>query len=278
MKARFLILIIALCTSGCFMTLIGSPNRTAYAKYDWDTQHPQVVHVHVYLDKGVSEAHARKLMAQWTDQEARLYGLDLQPTGFEPMPRNFGLFHNTMLDQVDAVPLKGDDDRVFYFVNQRPQDYIYSYIGIFPLGIIPPEVVGEVDDPTMTHGWAWSHIESLPSMLLAPPTYATWHEFYHLIGSCPHGHDMGAPNGCYDHLHTLRTTHTTDGFYASMSADGNHLYHSRAEVNARLNGCHDPLVAFSTTHESYNGSVVPLPPVPDQQQALNSGAVSATHQ
>jgi hypothetical protein len=250
------------------MTTIGSQNPGAYQQYDWDRYHPRIVHVHVYLDKGVSEKRARELMAQWKGEDAGLYGIDLEPTGFDPMPRDFGMFHNSLLDQVDAIPLRGNDDRVFYFVNQRARDYIYSYMGIFPLGLIPPEVLGEVDDPTMTHGWVWAHAESLPSFIL-PPDYTTWHELYHLIGSCPHGDDMGAPGGCYDHIHTLKTTPTTNEFFASMSADGNHLYRSRAEVNARLAGWRDPLWPFATSHEPKNLPSTPLPPVPAEQQVSN---------
>jgi hypothetical protein len=239
-KVSFVLLLLALTTSAC-STTIGKHNLEEYGKHDWQFDRPRVVNVHVYLDRGVSETRARELMVQWREHEAKLYGLEINAYGFQELPRDFGFFHTSIMDQVAAIPLKDKDDRVFYFAAHGPQDFFYSYATL--LAFIPPEVLGEVEDQTMTHGWAWAHIESIPSMLL-PPADATTHEFYHLIGACPHGDDMGK-SGCYDRIFALKQAPSEDGFFAAMSLSG-HIYHSRAEVNSALAGWHDPLNPFAS--------------------------------
>ena len=216
--------------SSCFATSVGMWDEASYAAQDYGSW--RTVHVCVYLDQGVSREQAMDLMSDWTTKDANgaYFHLDVVPEGFWPLPRQ-GFLHSAILDQVAHIPLQGNCDRVFYFANRTAADYIYANLPA-AIGFFPPEVMGEVEDTTMTHGFAFAGADSLLTALMGTQ-YATWHEFYHLLGSCPHALSLKV---CYARFSMLTRLMGDDGFYPSMNLPGNGLFVSRAEVNKALAG------------------------------------------
>jgi hypothetical protein len=107
----------------------------------------------------------------------------------------------------------------------------------FIAGVPLPEVMGEVDDPTMTHGFAAAYAAS-PAALLYTPKAATSHELYHLLGSCPHAATL---DECYERISRLKHTEGDAGFYPSLDESGAQMFVSRDQVNERLAICSDSL-------------------------------------
>lgn len=220
----FLIALIGL--SGCFKTSIGSWNETKYRETDFGQW--RKVHVCVYLDEGVTRERAEYLLGDWSQNLAKLYRIDPVFEGFETLPRQ-GFLHNAVLNEVKDIPLKGDCDRVFYFANRGAGDYAYGWLP-FLAGVPLPVVMGEVDDPTMTHGFAAAYAAS-PAAMFYTPRAATSHELYHLLGSCPHAQTL---DECYERISRLKHTEGDDGFYPSLDASGAQVFMSRHQVNERL--------------------------------------------
>jgi hypothetical protein len=170
----------ALMLTGC--TTVGSWDQKTFEKHDFGAR--RKVDICVYLDSGVTQARAIELMRKWTDELGPKFGLDIRPQ-FQGSLERTAFWHNEILDQVTSVPLGPACDRVFYFVKYRGRDLAFQASGL-ALGMIGmPEVLGEVDDPTMTHGWAFAEINDLNGFLISPESITT-HELYHLLGSCPH--------------------------------------------------------------------------------------------
>jgi hypothetical protein len=239
------LLIVAILFAGCGGTFIGQWDEGAYSTHDFGAW--RQIHVCVYRDQGLSWPEAQRLIndSQWPARIGYYYHLELALEDRGVLPSDSS-WHDRMMDQVAAIPLDGDCDRVFYLPMHHAGDFLY---GTLPLaaGLALPEVAGEVDDPTMTHGWAWANSDSPLMALTYGPSYVIWHEFYHLLGGCPDQwwleHGMRA---CYDAIARLKGLAAKDSdFYPSWSnpADGggdDKVYLTRAAVNGRLAGWNDP--------------------------------------
>ncbi len=91
------------------------------------------------------------------------------------------------------------------------------------------EVLGAVDNATHTHGFVVANLGTV-DQLFSPPSAATVHEFYHLVG-CPHSLTL---TKCYHDISELKNhTDPAKGFVPGIDAKGQFLV-TRAEVNARL--------------------------------------------
>lgn len=222
----YLCLSLLLCS--CWVTSVGFWDEQSYGAQDYGSW--RTVHVCVYLDDGVSREQAANLMSDWTTKDAvgAYYRMDVVPEGFWRLPRR-GFLHNAIMDEVAHIPLHGNCDRVFYFANHSAGDYLYANLPIV-VGVFPPEVMGEVEDATMTHGFAFAEADSLVTGLMGTQ-HAVWHEFYHLLGSCPHSFTL---KQCYARISMLKRMNSEDGFYPSMNLPGNGVFLSRAEVNQTL--------------------------------------------
>jgi hypothetical protein len=220
--------------SSCYFTSVGHWNEDSYLAQPYGNW--RTVHVCVYLDEGVSKERAISLMSGWTkpDGVAHLYHMDVVPMGFWTLPRP-GFLHNTIMTEVAHIPIKKECDRVFYFAKHSVADYVYANAPTILLGVLPPEVLGEVDDTTMTHGWAFAAPDSVFSALDGPQ-HTTWHELYHLLGSCPHAWTL---KKCYARISMLKRMPSTDGMYPSMNLVGNQIFTSRALVNKVMAGYSD---------------------------------------
>lgn len=128
--------------------------------------------------------------------EAPKYGLDVRPMSFMPLVRN-GFFHTSIVKEIQAQALGPDCDRKLYFVGRNVGDFLWGDLAAAALPL--PEVLGEVDDATLTSGFVVASAISL-NQLFFSPYYATRHELYHLLG-CRQHYDMPA---CYREIAALK--------------------------------------------------------------------------
>jgi hypothetical protein len=227
-----LILIATVFLSGC-ATSIGRWDQTKYAATDFGSW--RQVNVCMYRDVGVPPERAQQLLRGTVD-EWKQYGIALNVIDRGELQRQ-GFWHNQLIDQIDSVPLTPSCDRVFWLVNRNAADYLYANGPAFlTLGtlVAMPEVLGEVDDPTMTHGWAVAYGDSLNTLLMRPAAVVK-HEFYHLVGSCPHSAKMDA---CYERIAELKHSQGRAGWYPSIGIKGQKLL-DRQEATRNLAAYHD---------------------------------------
>lgn len=194
---------------------------------------PREVRVCVYLDDGISAQDAAELLHSWDDQ-ASIYNLYIKPVSFEGLRRE-GFLHSQILGQVTRMPLPAECDRMLYFVNRNAGDALYGLVAA-ALGL--PEVLGEVDDTTLTRGYVVARRATMNQLVLSP-AHITEHELFHLLG-CPAHFNM--PD-CYRRIQSLKAEEAKrehDGFYRkngeppfypSFASGSYSMLVSRAEVN-----------------------------------------------
>ena len=217
---------------GC-ATSIGRWDQKKYAATDFGAW--RTVDVCMYRDLGIPVQRERQLLRN-TITEWKQYNVSLNIIDRGEMARQ-GFWHNELLNQIDAVPLTPPCDRVFWLVNRNAADYFYADGPAFlTLGtlIAMPEVLGEVDDPTMSHGWAIAYGDSFNSLLVRPSAVLK-HEFYHLVGSCPHGVTMDV---CYQRIEDLKHSQGRAGWYPSIGIDGQEFL-DRTEADRKLTSYSD---------------------------------------
>ncbi len=191
--------------SGCLFTSIGLDHPELLKSSDFGP--PQTVRLCVFLDDGVTPARARELLGSW-DSEAPKYALAVRPVSFQTLPRR-GFFHGGIVRQVQAQRLGPACDRNLYFVGRNAGDFLWGDMAAVALPL--PEVLGEVDDATLTSGFVVATAISLNQLLLSPYN-ATRHELYHLMG-CKQHYDMPA---CYEEIAALKRRErqlVEDGFF-----------------------------------------------------------------
>jgi hypothetical protein len=179
--------------AGCLMTSIGVEHPDLARSMDFGQ--PQTVHLCVYLDNGISAATAQQLLSSWSEQ-ANAFKLAIQVSSYQPLPRG-AFFHQALLDEIVAQPLSPDCDRALYFVNRDVGDFVWG--DMLALVLPMPEILGEVDDATFTHGFVVAKRLSFNQLVLSP-YLTTRHELYHLMG-CRRHFDM--PN-CYQSIQALK--------------------------------------------------------------------------
>jgi len=199
---------------------------------------PQQVRLCVELDDGVTEADARQLIGSW-NSEAPRYGLYVTPVSFEHHSRN-GFFHWQIMHDIEQIPLKAPCDRLMFFANRNFGDFLYGIAGL-ATGV--PEVLGEVDDTTLTHGFVYAKIAT-PNQLLIPPSAATRHEMYHLLG-CGQHFNMPA---CYVELQYLKSASKVMSETADESRPEDHFFPTYANRTASLVLTRDDANAMAGRH------------------------------
>ena len=194
---------------------------------------PQEVRMCAYLDDGITPEEATELLDSW-NQEASIYNLYVKPVSFEYMKRE-GFFHSQILDQAKKIPLGSSCDRVLYFVNRNLADVGY---GLAAAAAGLPEVLGEVDNPTLTHGFVVARRASISQVVMTPSS-VTQHELFHLLG-CPQHFDM--PD-CYRRIQSLKRVEAKlaesgyyeqqgeEPFYPTFASLTDSMLLSRAQVN-----------------------------------------------
>ncbi len=195
------------------------------------------VNMCVLLDKGVSREDAEALLATW-EEEASKYDLHVKAVSYEEMPRS-GFFSEQIMSQLNEIPLGSSCDRLIYFVNRNVGDYVY---GLTSISFGLPEVLGEVDDATLTRGYVVAKFGS-PNQVVLTPKRVAQHEIYHLLG-CPKHFDM--PD-CYRRIRDLKNVEARleeekyylksgeKPFYPTYASRSDSMLISRAQVNAYQN-------------------------------------------
>lgn len=228
-SASALLLGLILMVGGC--TSMGFDHPQLRDSLDFGPQ--REVRMCVYLDDGITQEEASQLLDSW-NEEASIYNLYVTPVSFEHLKRQ-GFFHWQILNQIEQIPVGPSCDRVLYFVNRNLADAAY---GLASTAVGLPEVLGEVDDPTLTHGYVVARRASLNQVFMTPSS-VTQHELFHLLG-CPQHFDM--PD-CYKRIQSLKKVETKlsgrgyyeqqgeEPFYPTFASFTDSMLLSRAQVN-----------------------------------------------
>jgi hypothetical protein len=219
--ARKSLLLFCFLLTGC-MTSMGHDDPAALARTSFGSR--QTVNMCVYLDDGVTATDAQNLLQSWND-EAEKYNLFVNPVSYQHRKRS-GFFYWEIMRDVESIPLKAPCDRVIYFANRSVGDFMY---GLATIAIGVPEVLGYVDDQTLTHGFVYANVAT-PAQLLISPHNTTRHELYHLLGC---GEHYNMPK-CYEQISQLKTAATGSDFFPTFENRQPLLLTTREQVNAKL--------------------------------------------
>jgi hypothetical protein len=183
---------------------------------------PEVLNVCLRVDEGIREDEARALVEDAWREEGKLYGVDVRLVQVKQWSRP-AFSMEPMLQALREEPLEAPCDRIFALVGRNVGDFLWGLVGV--------EILGAVNDETLTHGYAVARVASL-NQLLNPPTDVTRHEIYHLLGCGEHFH-MSA---CYDQIAQLKAWKREHGgdFFPAWDLINNRMLASRDEVNDRL--------------------------------------------
>ncbi len=177
----------------------------------------------LYLDTGISEQRARALIDEaWRDEAGR-YGLQLRVTRVIRWQRPAYTMEG-IIDGLLRQPLTPDCDRVFALVNRHVGDVLWGLT-------LLPEVLGAVNDETLTHGYAIVRRATL-NQLFASPAQIVRHELYHLLGCDAHF----KMRRCYEQIAALKRSKQAEhsDFFPAWDLINRRMLLSREDVNARL--------------------------------------------
>ena len=218
-QLRLLACLISLLLAGC--TAVGIHDPALRGQIDFGP--PDAVAICVYIDDGLTDADARTLVHDAWRKEEPLYRLTVSVVSVTHWPRP-AFTMNGIMRALRRQPLAAPCDRVLALIGRNAADFLFS---LLPL----PEVLGAVDDETLTHGYAVARWASL-NQVFTPPRAAMRHELYHLLGCDEH---FNMPR-CYEQIAYLKRwkrTHHSD-FFPAWDSIRKRLLTSRDEVNARL--------------------------------------------
>ncbi|WP_216964020.1 hypothetical protein [Lysobacter sp. MMG2] len=192
---------LALWMAGC--TSVGMHTRERFAH---DYGPPMQLRVCVLHTDDVTPQRIDTLIAA-VNKEFRSYGIDVVVPWARPWQRA-GFTHERLFDDIVRREVEAPCDRLVAFVDRNAGDALW--------GLVMPEVLGMVDDPTHTRGYVVATRVSL-NQVFTSPAKATVHEFYHLLG-CPHAESMDA---CYTRIVALKNARLADAdFVPGIDEDG----------------------------------------------------------
>jgi hypothetical protein len=217
--------LLAAVVAGC--TSVGFHDAESRAKLDFGE--PDRVALCVYVDAGIDEQEARQLIADAWDEEARLYALSVDVVKVVPWQRR-GFMMSGIIETITRESLAAPCDRVMALVNRNLGDVAWNLLQL-------PEVLGAVNDETLTHGYTVARRASVNQLFMSPATVAR-HEIYHMLG-CDEHFDM---DHCYRQIARLkRFKHARrDTFFPAWDAINKRIVGTRDEVNARLSVIETP--------------------------------------
>jgi hypothetical protein len=224
LRACALAFLLVLVLSGC--TAIGLHNAVARAQHDFGV--PDTVRLCLYLDDGVSEGWGRALIAAAWREEGQLYGLNVTVASVTRWRRP-GFTVEGILTAIQREPLVDGCDRVFALVGRHAGDALW--------GLFLPEVLGAVNDETLTHGYAVVHRASI-NQILTSPTDVVRHELYHLLGCDTHFR----MHRCYEQIARLKRwkQDNRSDFFPAWDLIRQQMLVSREAVNDRLKAASQP--------------------------------------
>jgi hypothetical protein len=218
-STRLANLLLAVALAGC--TSIGVHDQRLRQQIDFGARDDLALCL--YLDEGISEDRARALIGEAWRDEAPLFGLDVRVASVVRWKRP-AYTMGGIVDGLRREPLGPGCDRVLALIGRHLGDVLW---GLLPL----PEVLGAVNDETLTHGYVIAERATL-NQLFMPPAAIIRHELYHLLG-CDAHFQMGR---CYAQIAALKRWKRERGsdFLPSWDLINQCLLPTRDAVNARL--------------------------------------------
>jgi hypothetical protein len=204
---------------GC--TSIGLHSADARRQINFGS--PDAVRLCLYLDAGISARSARVLIDEAWRDEAPLYGLQITVAETTRWLRP-AFTMDGILDALTREPLRAGCDRVFALIGRHFGDVLW---GMF----LMPEVLGAVNDETLTHGYAIVRRATF-NQLISSPRQVVRHELYHLLG-CDQHFRMGR---CYEQIARLKAykrSHESE-FFPAWDLVNRRVLASRDAVNEAL--------------------------------------------
>lgn len=194
---------------------------------------PQTLALCLHVDEGIDEREARALVEEAWGEEGKLYALTITVAKVTPWKRRAFTLDGIM-DAITREPLEPPCDRVMALVGRIVGDVLWALIGL-------PEVLGAVNEDTLTHGYTVARRASL-NQVFSGPAAILRHELYHMLGCDEH---FNMP-GCYAQIARLkrwRADQASD-FFPAWDASQKRILPTRAAVNARLSGVDDAALAL----------------------------------
>ena len=205
-----LLVALAACTS------VGTHTRERLAL---DYGPPMQLRVCVLHTPDVAPRRIDALVAA-VNEEFQAYGITVVVPWVRPWQRA-GFTHERLFEDVAQRRLEAPCDRLVAFVDRNAGDALW--------GLLMPEVLGMVDEATHTRGYVVATRASL-NQLFVPPSKATVHEFYHLLG-CPHA---GSMDGCYRAIAALKRAHDASADFVPGIDPAGGFVTTREDANQTL--------------------------------------------
>jgi hypothetical protein len=214
-------LLLAGLSAGCTTIGIGTHAERG-APYSGKTE---ALRLCIYKDSNVSDASVNEIIGA-VREEFSPFGLRIEVPWIRKWDRPAFEMEGILKD-IAAKPLECPCDRLFAVVGRDGRDFVW--------GLMMPEVLGAVEDSTLTKGYAVGSVGSLNQVLsLQTPKDIAVHEAYHLLG-CKHG--LFA-DSCYRQVASIRRVaqynrEQGEDFFPAMSLSGR-IFWTRAEVDKTL--------------------------------------------
>jgi hypothetical protein len=197
--------------------------HSAPSRADRDFGPPDTLALCLLVDEGITEPAARAMIDEAWRDEGHLYGITINVVSITRW-RRASFTMDGIMGALLREPLGPQCDRLFALVGRHAGDVVWGLLGL-------PEVLGAVDDNTLTHGYAVVSRASLNQLFMSP-TSVVRHELYHLLG-CDEHFDMVR---CYDRIAALKRRKRQEGadFFPAWDAVNGRILASRDAVNAHL--------------------------------------------
>lgn len=203
--------------------MIGIPNPTALRNRDFGQA--EALRICIYKDVNLSDKSVEDMVSA-IGEEFASFGLRVEVPWIQAWPRPAFAMEGIIRD-IAARPLESPCDRLFALVGRNYKDFLW--------GIVMPEVLGAIEDITMSKGYVvavWGSFNQVLS--LQSPAQVAVHEAYHLLGC---GHGLLA-NPCYDQIVRIKRAARNNrqkgqDFFPAMTSSGKILW-TRGEVDRLL--------------------------------------------
>ena len=179
----------------------------------------------IYKDSSVSDASVDEIIGA-VREEFSSFGLRVEVPWIRKWDRP-AFEMQGILGDIAAKPLECPCDRLFAIVGRDGRDFVW--------GLMLPEVLGAVEDTTLTKGYAVGSVGSLNQVIsFQSPADIAVHGAYHLLG-CKHG--LFA-DSCYHQVASIRKVahynrERGQDFFPAMSLSGRTFW-TRDEVDKSL--------------------------------------------
>ena len=189
---------------------------------------PQTLALCLHVDDGIDEREARALVEEAWGEEGKLYALTIRVAGVTRWKRQ-AFTIDGLMEAITREPLEPPCDRVMALVGRNVGDVLWALVGM-------PEVLGAVNEGTLTHGYTVARRASL-NQVFSSPAAILRHELYHMLGCEEH---FNMP-GCYAQIARLKRWRAEQAgdFFPAWDALQKRILPTRAAVNARLSGAED---------------------------------------